>query len=114
MLLILESCYLYNQDNYALCRKKVVDRYFADFHDHRKDFRPIFILNDVLRFWRTLCLNYEHGREWRKNDGLDRARGHLKNLKLRFSRLLICYSFVGGLLQRGPALSCDDVIAVSN
>jgi hypothetical protein len=114
MLLILESCYLYNEDNYKASKNKVVDRYFADFHDHRKEFRPIFILNDVLRFWRTLCLNYEHGREWRNGDGLDRARGHLKNLKLRFSRLLICYSFVVGLLNRGPVLSSDDVLSVSD
>ena len=114
MLLILESCPLYNQDNYIKSKNKVVEKYFADFHDHRKDFKPIFILNDILRFWRTLCLNYEHGREWRKEDGLDRARGHLKNLKLRFSRLLICYSFVAGLLNRGPTLSQADVVAISD
>lgn len=114
MLLILESKYIYNQQNYIDSKTKVVERYFADFHDHRKEFRPIFILNDVLRFWRTLCLNYEHGREWRNGDRLDRARGHLKNLKLRFSRLLICYSFVAALLNRGPALTKDDVLAVSD
>lgn len=114
MLLILESAYLYNKENFEASRKKIIDRYFSDFHDHRKEFRPIFILNDILRFWRTLCLNYEHGREWRKDDGLDRARGHLKNLKLRFSRLLICYSFVAGLLNRGPFLTSEDVISVSN
>jgi hypothetical protein len=103
---------LWGEENYKISREKVVERYFADFHDHRKDFRPIFIFNDVLRFWRTLCLNYEHGREWRKDDGLDRARGHIKNLKLRFSRLLICYSFVAGLLNRGPVLTREDVLAV--
>ena len=114
MLLILESCYVYGEGNFNLSKKKVVNRYFADFHDHRKEFRPIFILNDVLRFWRTLCLNYEHGREWRKDDGLDRARGHLKNLKLRFSRLLICYSFVAALMERGSVLTSEDVLAVSD
>jgi hypothetical protein len=114
MLLILESCFLYGEDNYKTSKRRVIDRYFVDFHDHRKDFRPIFILNDVLRFWRTLCLNYEHGREWRKEDGLDRARGHLKNLKLRFSRLLICYSFIAALLVCGPVVSSSEVIAVSD
>lgn len=114
MLMILESKPIYNDENYRIAKSKIIDRYFADFHDHSKDFRPIFILNDVLRFWRTLCLNYEHGREWRKEDGLDRARGHLKNLKLRFSRLLICYSFVASLLSRGTALSCSDVSEISD
>ena len=114
MLLILESCHLYGEANFTSSKKKVVDRYFTDFDDHRKEFRPIFILNDVLRYWRTLCINYEHGREWRKEDGLGRARGHLKNLKLRFSRLLICYSFVAGLMERGSVLTADDVLAVSD
>lgn len=114
MLLILESSYLYNEETFRFAKSKIIDRYFVDFHDHSRDFRPIFILNDVLRFWRTLCLNYEHGREWRKDDGLDRARGHLKNLKLRFSRLLICYSFVASLLSRGPALSSEDVTLISD
>lgn len=30
--------------------------------DNAASFRPIFLLNDILRFWRTLTLNYEHDR----------------------------------------------------
>jgi hypothetical protein len=113
MLLILESAYLFNEKPFNAARSKIIERYFADFHDHSEDFQPIFILNDVLRFWRTLCLNYEHGREWRREKPEERARGHLKNLKLRFSRLMICYSFIGALLQRGPALNPEQVLDVS-
>jgi hypothetical protein len=114
MLLILESSYLYNEPKFVLAREKVIERYFVDFPDHSAAFRPIFILNDVLRFWRTLCLNYEHGREWQNEDQRERAKGHLKNLKLRFSRLLICYSFVGALLQEGPALNAEQVIEIAS
>ncbi len=113
MLLILESSYIYNESQFNEARQKVIERYFVDFHDHSSDFRPIFVLNDVLRFWRTLCLNYEHGREWRKDDPHERAKGHLKNLKLRFSRLLICYSFVGALLREGPPLCAEQVLQIS-
>jgi hypothetical protein len=109
MLLILESAFLFNEIQFNSARQQVIDRYFKDFHDHSADFRPIFILNDILRFWRTLCLNYEHSREWKKPDPTDQAKGHLKNLKLRFSRLMICYSFVAALLQEGPALSAKQV-----
>lgn len=113
MLLILESTFLFNEAEFELARKKIIERYFIDFHDHSANFRPIFILNDVLRFWRTLCLNYEHNREWRKEDSVDRAKGYLKNLKLRFSRMMICYSFIAALLDQGPALSADQVIGIA-
>jgi hypothetical protein len=114
MLLILESSYLFNEGQFNDARQQIIDRYFKDFHDHSASFRPIFILNDVLRFWRTLCLNYEHSREWKKQDPTDRAKGHLKNLKLRFSRVMICYSFVAALLQEGPALSAKRVQLIAS
>jgi hypothetical protein len=60
MLLILESAYLFNDPKFRLARQTVIDRYFADFPQHSQAFRPIFLVNDVLRFWRTLCINYEH------------------------------------------------------
>jgi hypothetical protein len=114
MLLILESSYLFNESQFDAARQQIIDRYFKDFHDHSANFRPIFILNDVLRFWRTLCLNYEHSREWKKRDPTERAKGHLKNLKLRFSRMMICYSFVTALLQEGPALSAKRVQLIAS
>jgi hypothetical protein len=113
MLLMLESTHLFNELQFNNARHQIIERYFVDFHDHSADFRPIFILNDVLRFWRTLCLNYEHKREWRDPDLNERSKGHLKNLKLRFSRLMICYSFVGALLQEGPALNADQVMEIA-
>jgi len=106
MLLILESAYLFNEKGVTCARDKTIERYFRDFHDHSEHFRPMFILNDVLRFWRTLCLNYEHRREWTEGDA---RKGHLNNLKLRFSRLLICYSFVAALMNQGASTSAQKV-----
>lgn len=109
MLLLLESKFIYNEDLYINFKRKVIERYFSDFHRHNDDFRPIFLLNDILRFWRTLCLNYENGRTWRTEDTERRAKGHLSNLKLRFSRLNICYSFIAMMLSYGPAIQQQNV-----
>jgi predicted nucleotidyltransferase len=115
MLLLTESTFLYNSQNFQKFRDKIVEVYFSDFHNHSTDFRPIFLLNDILRFWRTLCLNYENSRHWRDDDDkIKRAKGHLDNLKLKFSRLNICYSFIAHLLSQGVALSRDNAIATSN
>lgn len=115
MLLLLESSYLYNEDNFVNFKRNIIDVYFSDFHDHAAEFRPIFLLNDILRFWRTLCLNYENSRHWRDSgDEAKSAKGHLDNLKLKFSRLNICYSFIVHLLSQGGSLTHDNVIATSN
>lgn len=110
MLLILESKFLYNEDTFRKFRACAVDAYFKDFHDHQRSFRPIFLLNDVLRFWRTMCINYENAREWRSQTPERSAKGHLANLKLRFSRLNICFSFIAHLLAKGGSLAPVDVL----
>lgn len=111
ILLLTESCPLYSERNYNSFRDKIIDVYFHDFHDHSEDFRPTFLLNDILRFWRTLCLNYENARHWRdEDDDIKSAKGHLDNLKLKFSRLNICYSFIAHLLNQGRALARQNVL----
>ena len=114
MLLLLESECLFHDENFTRFRDDIVDVYFNDFHQHADNFRSIFLINDVLRFWRTLCLNYESSRHWRGfEDDLSRAKGHLDNLKLKFSRLNICYSFICHLLAQGMPLTRETVIATS-
>lgn len=114
MLMMLESCCLYHEENFATFQRSVFQAYFEDFHDHSEEFRPVFLLNDVLRFWRTLCLNYENSRHWRgEADPSKSARGHLNNLKLKFSRMNICFSFISHLLNQGPHLSIDNAISTA-
>ena len=62
---------------------------------------PAFLANDILRLWRTFCVNYE-ARTARVPDE-EKAKGKLKNYKLKHSRLLTCYSALLYLL----AVYCD-------
>jgi|ERR1700674_6641 len=93
MLLLLESRPIYGDAAYKRILTQIIDAYFRDYHDHTGDFRPLFLLNDILRFWKTLCLNYENRRN-RPDERAEKNKHHLKNLKLKFSRLLICFSTI--------------------
>jgi hypothetical protein len=101
LLLLLESRYILNEKLYEQLIKETIGFYYGDYPTNRGTFRPTFLINDILRFWRTLCLNYEHKRNRKRNeDGSEdpraqwRADSALDNLKLRFSRLSTCYSMV--------------------
>lgn len=119
MLLLLESKPLYNEELYEKVVNEVVQKYYGDFHTHEKDFAPVFLVNDVIRFWRTLCLNYEHNRN-RKVDENDseleksrkRNKAHIKNLKLKFSRKLTCFSFLLSVLYSKDILNSERVLEI--
>lgn len=109
MLLLLESRSLHDNGAYEELVEKVIGFYFKDYHDHERDFQAVFLLNDIVRYWKTMCLNYEHKRELdrlsdiedEEEQALRKAKVHLKNLKLKFSRLMICYSMVIPLVAAG-------------
>ena len=87
LLLLLEGRAIHNPGFYENVIKKLVTEYLKDFSGNEESFRPIFLVNDIIRFWRTMCLNYENRRR-SPNESKDR----ISNLKLKFSRLLICYA----------------------
>jgi hypothetical protein len=102
LLLLLESRYILDESLYETFMEETIGFYYGDYTSNRGTFRPTFLINDILRFWRTLCLNYEHKRNRKRSEhGGDndasaawRADSALDNLKLRFSRLSTCYSMV--------------------
>lgn len=73
LLLLLESKPIFGHACYDQVRQECVARYWVDYQDHRDSFLPAFLINDILRFWRTLCVNYEAG------EGADPARRRAKN-----------------------------------
>ncbi len=93
MLLLLESTAVANEAAHLACRARVLDGYLDD---SVKGYRPPrFLLNDVIRYWRTICVDFV-GKE-REGAGQKWA---LRNLKLGLSRKAL---FAGGLL---PVLLC--------
>ncbi len=94
LLLLLESRPIHDETAYKSILGEIIKSYFRDYHDHTEDFHPMFLVNDILRFWKTLCLNYENNRNRPPTDLAEKNKSHSANLKLKFSRLSICFSTI--------------------
>lgn len=90
LLLLLESTPLLGKAAYLKITNDVIASYWRDYQDHRNDFMPAFLCNDILRMWRTFCVNYEARTQSAPPE--KKAKRKLKNYKLKHSRLLTCYS----------------------
>jgi predicted nucleotidyltransferase len=90
LLLLLESCPLVESVVYGEVLDEVIAAYWRDYEDHKEAFLPAFLANDILRLWRTFCVNYEARTE--RVPEQEKAKGKIKNYKLKHSRLLTCYS----------------------
>jgi predicted nucleotidyltransferase len=115
MLLLLESRPIFATERYRRFLEAVVGFYYRDFADHRDHFRPTFLINDILRFWRTLTLNYEHDRYEisrleTKLQARAKAKSALKNYKLKVSRLATCFSMILHLASEEPPVSAERVL----
>ena len=115
MLLLLESRPVHHPDLYIRLMERVISFYYRDFPDHSDDFVPVFLTNDILRFWRTLTLNYEHHRLKLlalSGDELERKKADsaLKNYKLKVSRLLTCFSMVLNLVAEAAPVTLATVL----
>jgi hypothetical protein len=98
LLLLLESAPLLGGAAHRRALAAILDAYLAG---DRKDRRPPrFLLNDVVRYWRTVCVDFEG----KARDGAER-KWALRHAKLRTSRAML---FAGGLL---PVLECHHVVA---
>ena len=96
LLLLLESRPLIGNAVYDEAIDNVIAAYWRDFEDHKNEFIPAFLSNDILRLWRTFCVNYEAST--RTEPAEKKAKRRIKNYKLKHSRLLTCYSALSYLL----------------
>lgn len=109
MLMLLESRPLLGSSVYEETIDSVNAKYFSDHASHEENFMPSFLFNDILRMWRTFCVNYEFYR------GKGSHRDKLKNRKLKFSRMLTCYSgiiYLQAILSRNNTVRPTDVKAM--
>lgn len=97
MLLLLESRPLLGDIVYQNVIGEAIAPYWKDYQDHKDSFRPVFLINDILRLWKTLCVNYEANTEQQPDE--KRAKRKLMNYKLKHSRVLTCYSAILYLMQ---------------
>jgi hypothetical protein len=95
MLLLLESQPVVGHDVYERCFAQVLHAYLG--HGVRDYRPPRFLLNDLIRYWRTICVDFEGKR---RGAGGDDPKYASRNAKLRTSRKVL---FAGGLL---PVLLC--------
>ena len=110
LLLLLESRPLIGDEVYREVIPKVVQAYCKDYPDHSTEFVPSFLANDILRMWRTFCVNYEARTQ--SAPPAKKAKRRLKNYKLKHSRLLTCYSALLYLLVlylRRKTVRPDDI-----
>jgi hypothetical protein len=93
MLMVLESIWISNEGLHSRSREAIINGYIE--LPIKPNQPPRLFLNDVVRYWRTMCVDFAGKMRDRKGQGWG-----LRNAKLRTSRKIL---FASGLL---PLLRC--------
>lgn len=114
LLLLLESRPIVGTTVYESALLKVIEAYWRDFDDHKSDFLPAFLTNDISRYWKTLCVSYEAAEPPASDEENNKRR--LNNYKLRHSRLLTCYSallYLASVMRHAKTVSHEDALVMA-
>lgn len=114
ILLLLESKPLVHPDAYNRLMAACVDEYWKNEHGHEHNYLPIVLVNDIVRYWRTVLLNHESKiREKLAKDSSGKvnelALRRYSSFKLRIPRCLSCFSALLYLLR----LTASDDLGVT-
>ena len=99
MLLLLEGEWVFNAAAFHEVRDRLLDEYLRN--DPGRDKICMFLLNDIIRYWRTICIDLEH------KSGIGGKPREIRLIKLRFARLLLYASGVFAI-GHGHGLSAAD------
>jgi hypothetical protein len=100
MLYLLEGEWLTNADLFYETRRKILDRYVTD--RIRQEHITFFLLNDIVRYYRTIATDYEYKTVEQANP----KEWGIRNIKLVFARKLLYASgiFAAGATYNRPHL----------
>lgn len=96
MLYLLEGEWVANEEGFNALRSDLIARYIPEDLDRQKIVR--FFLNDVIRYWRTICVDFEN-----KTADANKPRA-IRLVKLRLSRMLL---YVAGIAAARQTVDCD-------
>lgn len=101
ILLLLEGDWLFNESGLRAVRQKLLSHYVP--RDLRRDQICLYFLNDIIRYWRTICVDFE----FKSQAGNPRGGKprEIRLIKLRFSRMLL---FFAGVMAVGVTHNLDD------
>lgn len=92
MVLLLEIRCVYNEPLYRKAIHNVLSTYLR-YQYKEPDKQPLFLLNELIRYFRSICVNYE------LNFWHDHEKWAIRNAKLRHSRVLMYFSLLLLLLN---------------
>jgi len=114
LLLFLESKPILGDKVYEDVIREVIAAYWRDYDKHKAEFLPAFLTNDILRLWRTFCVNYEARTE--NAPEAKRIKRKIKNYKLKHNRMLTCYSailYLLGMLRMEQTVSPEKAVEMA-
>ena len=92
MLMIMEARPLYNETVFFNAQDLILRKYLA-FLAQNSSKEAVYLLNDAMRYFRSICVNYQFN-FWRQED-----KWGLRNIKLRHSRVIMYAGLLFTLLN---------------